>query len=160
VQYAREYLKTVTERSATRPAVFTYRHVLYYDVAAGSDANSLSAGPEEPPSAPRLAPLHELVPRTASGVTIPATGAATQPATTLCNGDIESGLDSEGFDDVSVAPTVVGAYAYALPPVRIKLPALVPCAVLKVEPSAISSIAGAGPTNTRTGEARKEDDGP
>jgi NO-binding membrane sensor protein with MHYT domain len=32
VQYTRQYLKTLAERSDTHPAVFTYRHRLFYDV--------------------------------------------------------------------------------------------------------------------------------
>jgi hypothetical protein len=144
VQYAREYLKTVTERSDTRPAVFTHRHVLYYDAGSESDADSLSASREEPPGAPQVLPFDQVVPRTASGVPATATEAV-EPADAPSVADIESGLDKGSFDDISAMPVVSGVRGYALPPVRIKPLPLVPSTLLdvKLNSSGIASV-GAG----------------
>jgi NO-binding membrane sensor protein with MHYT domain len=152
VQYAREYLKTVTERSATRPAVFTFRHVLYYDVGTGSDADSLSAGREEPPGVPRLLPFDQLVPRTASGVSVLPASATAEAGNTSCAADIENGLGKGSFDDISAAPTVVGGYGYVLPPVRVKPPPLAPSAAMEVQRGITSASARGSAADSRPRE--------
>jgi hypothetical protein len=122
VQYTRQFLKTVTERSDTHPAVFTYRHRLYYDV----DPEPCMYASTEPASLQLLEGEVEDEPQSSAApfqTELAAVRLDAIQATNISGGEVRSTVDAEaGTVNVMVASSSAGSPGTGRGPLR--LPAL------------------------------------